>query len=120
VLAHLRQRGGGGAREVLTLWNVEAGQLHLIRTIEVGKERGDGRLRSTWTVERATKWRQAKGAKKVLVVRAQPAVGWDEDSYGEAPAADAEPIHVPWDDDRHGGVFWLDAGDDLQTAPLKR
>ena len=48
------------------------------------------------------------------------AVGWDEDSYLETPAVDAIPIHVPWDDDRAGGVFWLDAGDALQSADVAK
>ena len=120
VAAVVRQRGGGGARNVLTLWNVEGGQLHQLGMIEVGKERGGARLASTWAIEPAKKWKPARGAKKVLVVRAQPAVGWDEDSYREAPAGDAVPIHVPWDDDRAGGVFWLDAGDALQSADVTR
>lgn len=119
VATHVRQRGGGGVRDLLTLWTVAGGQLHQVGAIELGKERGDSRLRSTWAIEPARKWKQARGARKVLVVRAQPAVGWDEDSYGEVPAGDAEPVHVPWDDDRIGGVFWLD-GDALRSAPIKR
>ncbi|HVV86634.1 MAG TPA: hypothetical protein VHE35_26430 [Kofleriaceae bacterium] len=120
VATTVRQRGGGAVRDVLTLWNVEGGQLHPIGSIELGVERGGSKLRSTWTIEPARKWKQARGAKKVLVVRAQPAVAWDEDSYHEARSADAISIHVPWDDDRAGGLFWLDAGDDLHSADLPR
>jgi hypothetical protein len=120
VATRLRQRGAGAARELLTLWNLERGQLHPLGAIELGKQRGDARLTSTFTVEPARRWKQARGAKQVLVVRAQPAVGWDEDSYREAPAVDAVPVHVPWDDDRIGGVFWLDADDALRSADLKR
>ena len=120
VAARVRQGGGGGMRDLLTLWDVEGGQLHQVGAIELGKERGEARLRSTWAVEPAKKWKAAKGARKVLVVRAQPAVGWDEDSYGELPAGDAEPIHLPWDDDHAGGVFWLDRGGALQSAAIKR
>jgi hypothetical protein len=119
VLAHLRQRGGGGARQLLTVWGVEGGRLHMLGAVEVGKERGASRLASTWKLEPAGKWKQARGAKKVLVVRPQPAVAWDEDSYAEATATDAVPVHVPWDDDRAGGVVWLD-GDTLRDAPLAR
>lgn len=120
IAAQVRQHGGGGGRDLLTLWAIEGGQLHQVGAIEMGKARGDRRLHSTWAVEPAKKWKPAKGAKKVLVVRAQPAVGWDEDSYGEVSVGDAEPVHLPWDDDRTGGVFWLDAGGALRSAPIKR
>ena len=120
VAAQLRQRGGGGSRDLLTLWVGGNGTLQQVYAVEVGKEQGGRRLRSTWKVEPAKAWKQAKGARRVLVVRAEPAVGWDEDSYGEAPAPDAEPIHVPWDDDRVGGVFWINRDDQFDTAPIQR
>jgi hypothetical protein len=120
VAVQLRQRGGDGARDLLTLWSGAGDQLHQVGMIEIGKERGAARLKSAWTIEPAKKWKQAKGAKKVLVVRSKPAVGWDEDSYGEATSVDAVPIHVPWDDDRTGGVFWLDRGDTLQSAVIQK
>lgn len=119
VAVKLRQRGSGGARVLLVLYGARDGKLEELHTIEVGKELGSKRLSSTWMVESAKGWKQAKGARRVLVVKAQPAVGWDEDSYAEAPAGDADPIHVPWDDDRHGAVYWLDKGS-LTNLPLKR
>jgi hypothetical protein len=116
----VRQRGGGGAREVLIIYGARDGKLYEVQTIEVGKEQGDKKLASTYTFESAKGWKQAKGAKRVLVVKAGPATNWDEDSYNEAPAPDAEPIHVPWDDDRIGGVYWLTKDGTLTSAVLKR
>ena len=43
----------------------------------------------------------------------------DEDSFEEVQAEDAEPIHLPWDDARIGGVYWLD-GTTLRSQPLAR
>ena len=34
------------------------------------------------------------------------------------PPDDAEPIHLPWEDARHGGVYWLD-GTTLRSKVLK-
>lgn len=116
----VKQRGGGGARDVLIIYGARDGKLYEVETFEVGKEQGDKRLASTYTFESAKAWKQAKGAKRVLVVKAGPAVNWDEDSYHEAPAPDAEPIHVPWDDDRIGGVYWLTRDGTLTSAVLKR
>lgn len=121
IAAQVRQRGGGGARELLMLWTARGGQLEPIGAIEIGKDSGGNRLASAWQVVAGKAWsKRTGGAKRVIEVRAKPAVGWDEDSYREATASDAEPIHVPWDDDRVGGVFWLGADGGLATAPIKR
>ncbi|HUQ05172.1 MAG TPA: hypothetical protein VM261_21865 [Kofleriaceae bacterium] len=116
----VRQHGGGGSREVLIIYGAREGKLYEVQTLEVGKEAGGNRLASTYTFESAKAWKQAKGARRVLVVKAGPATGWDEDTYNEAPAPDAEPIHVPWDDDRIGGVYWLTRDGTLASAVLKR
>jgi hypothetical protein len=116
----VRQHGGGGSRDVLVIYGAKDGRLYEVQTLEVGKEAGGNKLTSTYTFESAKGWKQAKGAKRVLVVKAAPAVGWDEDSYNESPAPDAEPIHVPWDDDRIGGVYWLTRDGTLASAVLKR
>lgn len=116
----VRQRGGGGARDVLVIYGARDGKLYEVQTIEVGKEAGGNKLTSTYAFESAKKWKQARGAKRVLVIKAGPAVGWDEDTYHEAPAPDAEPIHVPWDDDRIGGVYWLTRDGTLTSAVIKR
>ena len=45
------------------------------------------------------------------------AVGWDADTYDVGPPGDAEPIALPWDDDRWGAAYTLD-GDALTAHPL--
>ncbi len=120
VAVQLHQAGGGGTRHLLVLYAARNGKLEELHTIEVGKEQASNRLASGWTVESARPWKQAKGARRVLVVKAGPAVGWDEDSYAEAPAPDADPIHVPWDDDRIGAVYWLAKDGTLDRSVLKR
>lgn len=121
IAVRVRQRHGDAIRDVVRFWTADHGALVPVGAIEIGKERGGQRLRSTWKVVAGKPWRKATGgARKVIEVRAEPAVGWDEDSFGEARATDAEPIHVPWDDDRVGGVFWLGAGGQLETASIPR
>lgn len=120
IAAHVRLRGGG-VRDLVMLWRGDGGALVPAGAFEIAREHGDRRLHSTWKVAAGKAWRkQTGGAAKVIEVRAQPAVGWDEDSYHGPHATDAEPIHVPWDDDRVGGVFWLGAGGRLEHAPIKR
>ncbi len=121
VAVRLRQRGGGGTRDVLMILGVVRGKLEPIHQIELVKEAGGKRISSKVAFEPAARWKQApKGTKRVLVVRSEVAVGWDEDSYAEAPAPDADPIYVPWDDDRTGGVYWLTRDGTLGSAVLKR
>lgn len=121
IAARLRQRGGGAVRDVLMLWGASRGQLEPLGAVELGVERGAQRLVSTWKLAAGKPWaKRTGGARKVIEVRAQPAEGWDEDSYQEAIAHDAESIHLPWDDDRIGGVLWLGASGRLESAPIKR
>jgi acetolactate synthase regulatory subunit len=116
VLTRLRQHGGGGSRDLLVLWGARAGQLEQVLAVEVRKEAEGNRLESTWRLA-ARPAKKARGQE--LVVEARPAVGWDEDSFEEDPADDAEPIHLPWDGRRAGGAYWLD-GDTVRSRPLPR
>jgi hypothetical protein len=121
IAARLRQRSGDGVRDLVTLWTAQGGQLAPIGNFEIGRERDGRRLVSTWKVVAGKPWsKRTGGAKRVIEIRAQAAVGWDEDSYREATASDAEPIHVPWDDDRVGGLLWLKPDGNLDALPLAR
>jgi hypothetical protein len=113
ILAQVRQAGAGGTRTLLLAFTARGGQLHPLFSVEVGKEQAGRVLASRWRVV------PRGGARKrpELVVEASPAVGWDEDSYGEAPAPDADPIHLPWDDDRWGATYWLN-GDRIESRVL--
>jgi hypothetical protein len=103
----VRQKGNGGSRDVLSLFGIDGGTPTALVTIEVRKELGDKLLASTWKVA-GTK---VKGkARNELQVVAGPATGFDADNWDELPAADIEPINLPWDEDRYGTAFWLDGG----------
>lgn len=119
VLVHLRQHGGGGSRDLVMFWGAAGGELEQLFAVEVRKEAGGNVLESTWSLAPKTKKTKKgkKGGGMELVVEAGPAVGWDEDTFEEVPAEDAEPIHLPWDEARRGGVYWLD-GDTLRSRPL--
>lgn len=112
VLTHLRQMGGPGSRDLIAFWTASGGQLEQLFAVEVRKEADGNRLESTWKLAK-----KKKGKGMELRVEAQPAVGWDEDSFEEDSADDAEPIHLPWDDARTGGIYWLD-GDTLRSKPI--
>jgi hypothetical protein len=112
VLTHLRQMGGGGSRDLVAFWGASGGQLEQLFAVEVRKEADGNRLESTWKLAK-----KKKGKGMELRVEAQPAVGWDEDTFEEDSADDAEPIHLPWDDARTGGIYWLD-GDTLRSKAL--
>jgi hypothetical protein len=112
VLTQLRQFGGGGSRDIVALWGASGGQLEQLFAVEVGKEADGNRLESAWKLVK-----KKKGKGQELWVEARPAVGWDEDTFEEDSADDAEPIHLPWDDARTGGVYWLD-GDTVRSRPI--
>ncbi|MCB9558851.1 MAG: hypothetical protein H6709_00730 [Kofleriaceae bacterium] len=125
VLAVVRQYGGGGSRDVLILLGAHDGQLDTLFTVELRKEADGNRLESTWELAAAGSRRTGKNRPKTkrklrgsdLVITAGDAVGWDEDTFEEVAADDAEPIHLPWDAARVGGVYWLD-GDTVRSQPL--
>ena len=97
---------GAGSRDVLLGFGARGGTPVQLFAIEVRRERGGSKLESAWSIEKGR-----------VVVRAKPAVGWDADSYDEAPAGDAEPIALPWDDDRWGASYTL-SGDALTAHKL--
>jgi hypothetical protein len=113
ILAQVRQAGAGGTRTLLLGFTARGGQIQPLFSVEVGKEQAGRVLASRWRVV------PRGGARKraELIVEASPAVGWDEDSYAEAPAPDADPIHLPWDDDRWGAAYWL-SGDRIESRVL--
>jgi len=121
VLTHLRQRGNGGSRDLVAVWGVSGGKIEQLFAVEVRKEADGNRLESGWEVvaagARSKRKGKAKPKGKELVVIARPATGWDEDTFEETPADDAEAIHLPWDPTRSGGVYWLD-GDTVRSQAL--
>jgi hypothetical protein len=114
VLVVLRQSGGGGSRDLVAVFAPEDGKVEQLFAVEIRKEADGNLLESTWKLQK-----KKKGKGQELVVEAGTAVGWDEDTFEEDQAEDAETIHLPWDDDRRGGVYWLD-GDTLRSKVLKK
>jgi hypothetical protein len=112
VAVRLRQAGNGGARELLALWTVGSGQLQALGQIEVRKQQGKNVLASTWKLVAGKRGPE-------LHVEPAPAVGWTAATWNEEPAADADPILLPWDTTR-GGVAYSVKGVELQRRPLRR
>ncbi|HTJ44369.1 MAG TPA: hypothetical protein VL463_19835 [Kofleriaceae bacterium] len=109
VIAVVREAGGQGTRDVLLGFGAKGGSIVQLFAVEVRRERNGSKLESDWSIH--------PGRKPQLVVRAKPAVNWDADTYDEGPSGDAEPIALPWDDDRWGAAYTLD-GDALNAHPL--
>lgn len=121
VLVTVRQRGNGGSRDLAIVFGGAGGKPVQLFAIEIRKEADGNKLESALTVAKAGTRRKLKKGQKVagqeLVVEAKPAVGWDEDTFEEEPADDAEAIHLPWQAGRIGGVYWLD-GDTLRVQAI--
>jgi hypothetical protein len=115
VSAVVRQNGNGGSRDVLLLWTVAGGELRQLAQIEVRKQLGQNLLESRWKLVERKRPRKVE-----LVVEAQPAVGFSAATWNEVPAADVDPIALPWDKDRAGVAYSFDKGELLRRDLPKR
>lgn len=105
ILAHFRQRGGGGERELVTIWNLDAqGQFTMVMGFETAVKVGDKKLVNRWSLIPAgprrtgkTK-RPKKGAVDLVVeVTSDDNQGWTPASFAQViPSADVRPILTPW------------------------
>lgn len=107
VSAVVRQHGNGGSRDLLLLWTVAGGELRSLGQIEIRKELGGNILESTWKLAQ----KKRPKPKTELVIEAQPAVGFTAASWNEVPAADVDPIVLPWDGEKSGIAYSLDKGE---------
>jgi hypothetical protein len=104
ILVHYVERGQGGSREVVAVWNVLGdGSFARPLAVEVAKETRQGRIDSVWTLE--PKKAQGKKKKKpqkglALVIRTGQARGYTADSWNESPAEDMTPILLPWSEEK--------------------
>jgi hypothetical protein len=126
ILAHYRQRGGGGSREVVTVWRVAAGgELERALAFEVAVEL-DGRvLANRWSLVPAGEQRagskpkraRAGGGLDILVeVGPQDNAGWDAASFARlTPSPDARAILTPWSGKR-AVVYYFDGEEALEAA----
>jgi hypothetical protein len=134
ILAHYRQRGGGGAREVVTVWTVAAGGL-LQRSLgfEVALEVDGRRLVNRWSLvpagerradlpapRRRRSGRAADGGKLDILVQVAPEdnAGWDHGSFARVtPSPDVRPILTPWSAKR--AVVYAFEGEVPLEAPAR-
>jgi hypothetical protein len=110
VAAIVRQSGNGGSRELLMLWTVWSGQFQPLAQIEVRKQMGANVLESTWKVTKGKKGPE-------LWVEPKPAIGWTAETWNEVPAADLDPIALPWDLVKRGTAYAL-RGAELERRDL--
>ena len=121
IIAHYRQRGNGGAREVVAVWYVGAGGFEQLLAFEVRKQLGELVLANKWYLAPRGKFRKGKTQKAGhdIVVEATTATGWDEDNYEEIPAPDVKPILLPWED-QTSAVYYFEGnslfGGDAKVA----
>jgi len=114
ILTHYRQRGGGGSREVVTVWTGAAGgALERALAFEVALELGRRRLTNRWSLVPAGQHRSERtgrpGRLDILVeVGPQDNAGWDVPSFARiTPSPDTRPILTPWSDKR-AVVYYFD------------
>lgn len=141
VLAHYRQLGGGGSREVVTVWRVTpGGQLERALAVDVALELGGRRLTNRWSLvpaetrraggKRARPARRerrerrggppgaARGLDILVEVAPEDSVGWDAASFARVtPSPDARPILTPWSG-RSAVVYYFDGEEPLE-APAR-
>ncbi len=100
IVVHYVERGNGGAREVLAVWNVQPdGSFTRPFAAEIAKESPIGRMSCTWALEPklVKKGKKAiKGKGQDIVVRAGDVRGFTQESWHEDPAEDVTPILLPW------------------------
>jgi hypothetical protein len=138
VLAHYRQLGGGGSREVVTVWRVTpAGELERALAVDVSLELGGRKLTNRWSLVPAGQWRagakharperrerrggrpgSARGLDILVKVAPEDSVGWDAASFARVtPSPDARPILTPWSG-RRAVVYYFDGEEPLE-APAR-
>ncbi|MBA3819320.1 MAG: hypothetical protein H0X17_10540, partial [Deltaproteobacteria bacterium] len=100
VAATVRQAGNGGSRDLLLLWTVWSGQLQPLAQIEIRKELGSNVLATTTTIVKGTQGPE-------LWIEPVPAIGFTAGTWNEIPAADLDPIVLPWDAAKAGVAYRL-------------
>jgi len=131
LLAHYRQLGGGGSREVVTVWRVAAsGELERVLAFDVALERGGRKLVNRWSLVPAGQRReiaapgrhQKRGSSRALDILVEVApedsAGWDADSFARiTPSPDTRPILTPWSGKR-AVIYYFDGEEPLE-APAR-
>ena len=107
IVTQFRQYGNGGSRDVVAVWQSAGnGKFERSLAFEVRKQLGDHVLVNRWYLvprdadpgDRSGTAGKTKprGHDMVVEVSERDVVGWDQDSYSEAPAVDVLAILKPW------------------------
>jgi hypothetical protein len=132
ILARWVERGNGGSREVLGVFNVKLGGAP-VRTFahEIVKQMGPNRLTNAWSIEPVAELnRGPKGQKKskakakapklpgrnAIVIRVGEVTGFTAQTWREAPAEDMSPILLPWGEAQQ--EVWAFQGDEVFGGQL--
>jgi hypothetical protein len=107
IVARFRQRGNGGSREVLAVWNFVDGAFRRSFAHEIAKEFGGKRIANQWSL-RARKGRRARGLELVI---GKATSTFSEAEWNEAPAEDMQPILLPWAEKKE--EVWTFDGDQV-------
>ena len=91
LVVTLRQRGGGGSRDLFQLLRIDEQAIAPLWSIETRKETSAGSVESTVRVERGR-----RGQAPTITVRAGESHGLDASSLREAPPTDVEAMLLPW------------------------
>ena len=132
ILAHFRQQGGGGNREVVTVWNLNAqSQLAMSFGFEVAVELGERRLANRWSLvpagerrapdkgKRPKKGKRVPGQDIVVEVSAGDNKGWSTKSFAQVvPSTDVRPIMTPWGSGRRAVVYYFDGETAMEAGAL--
>lgn len=106
IVTTLRQRGNGGSRDIVAIWQAGGGQFDRVLAFEIRKQMGDRVLANRWSLiprgsagkkrSRKKSRKAGKGHDVLIEVSDADATGWDEDNFREAPAVDVRAILLPW------------------------
>jgi len=121
LVGQYRQYGGGGAREVVAVWEFKGdGAFRVITAFEVSKELGNARLGNRWTLVPRGSLRKLGKRESTrgfdLLVEAEPPAGVDASTWNEAPATDVHPILLPWSEET-SMLYYFDGNVAHSTAP---
>lgn len=133
ILARWVERGNGGSREVLGVFNIKPGGAP-VRTFahEIAKQMGPNKLTNVWSIEptaelnkppKGKKKSKAKASKapkvpgrNAIVIRVGEVAGFTAQSWRELPAEDMQPILLPWGEARE--EVWGFQGDEVFGGTL--
>src|SRR5690606_8443338 len=125
IAAHVRRQGGGGDREVVTVWTLGGqGQLEMSLGFEVARSHGQRRLGNRWSLVPAgerrapvkgKRARRGRGLDILVEVSAADNRGWDARSFARfIPPTDVRPILTPWGD-RRAVVYYFEGRTPLEA-----